>query len=218
MTEQKCSCGNVGCLCPVCHTACGVDHSPTLPPGRFPIADLCNRHCPEESWLPALVGLPGMNGASMALPIAYLKQWSTRLYEWGGPPNPDMRRTFYHPPQAGEINPMFAAGEWKKTPPDPIRATTGIDLKRLSPTAQATVAQQVDEMRATAAPPPRRPGAKVGRLTRFNPDNHSVNEVIAHLRSSSRSEVERVLALEESGSKRAGILKRRAKLLDESSQ
>lgn len=203
-------CGTDECPCQWCHIECGLDHSPKLPKGSFPLADLCNPHCPDEAWLPTLVGMPAMQGASMALPIEYLKMQSRRQYLWGGPPNPAMRRIHYHPPRAGEINPMFAAGEWKDTPPDPATAQ-GIDINRLSGAMQAEITRQIDERRGVQQAPPEMPEKKqfVDHITRFDPRHHTVTEVLAHLRTASPGEVERVFRLEENGSKRAGILKRR---------
>lgn len=159
-----------------------------------------------------LVGLPGMKGASMLMPIAYLKQWSERMYLWGGQPNPDVRRIHYHPPRAGELNPAGAAGDWKPEPPDPVQ-DHGLDISKLSLAMQAELARQVDEKRtaedAERPEPPRKPRARVGTMTRFNPNHHTVTKVLDHLRNASPAEVDRVLRLEENGSKRAGILKRR---------
>lgn len=180
-----------------------------MPRGEFPLAHLCNPHCPEESWLPALVGLPGMQGASMAMPLQYMRMWSKRLYDWGGPCDPEKRVTFYHPPRAGEINPMFAAGEWKDTPPDPA-AASGIDVNKLSGALKAELARQLDEQKADQQAPPVMPEKTqfVEHITRFDPRHHTVTEVLAHLRTATPGEIERVVRLERNGSKRAGILKR----------
>lgn len=180
---------------------------PWLKDGDFPTELNCNPAHPEEAWVPALLGLPGMKGASMALPVSYLRMWSQRLFQWGGPPDPSKRQIYYHPPRSGEINPMFAAGEWKDEPyvPDPADM---VDLNKLSLAMQAEIARQVDEKRAGQERPPQKPSAKVGRLTRFDPTEHSVAEVLAHLRDAGESEVRRVIALEREGSKRRGVLKR----------
>ncbi|WP_195041924.1 phage gene 29 protein family protein [Nocardia farcinica] len=203
-------CGKHRCPCEYCHTDCGLDHSPTLPTGAFPTTALCNPNCPDEAFLPYLVGLPGMKGAAMALPLQYLKMWSRRLWD-GGARIAAEPVIFYHPPRAGEISPMFAAGEWKPEPPEPSQAT-GVDIDRLGLAVQAELARQIDEKRAAAEPPPKKPGARVGRIARFQPQHHTVTEVLTYLRTASPSEVERVLDAEQAGAQRAGILKRRSAL------
>ncbi|SUA72650.1 Protein of uncharacterised function (DUF2744) [Nocardia otitidiscaviarum] len=201
-------CGTRRCPCEHCHRACGLDHTPKLPTGAFPTVDNCNPHCPTEAFLPFLVGLPGMRGASMAIPIAGLRQWSQRLWN-GGARRVERQTEFYWPPKAGEINPMFAAGEWKDEPP-PADWSTEVDINKLSGALQAELARQFAEREelAAAARPPEVPRAYVTHLTRFDPNEHTVTEVLAHLRTASAAEIARVIALESSGSKRAGILKR----------
>lgn len=175
--------------------------------GEFPTDRNCCPDNPEEAWLPALVGMPGMKGASMALPLSYLRQWSTRLFDWGGPPDAAKRRTWYHPPKAGEISPMFAAGTWKDHPHVPEPSDL-VDIDKLSRAMQVELARQVDEKRAAHEPPPRKPGATVGKLTRFDPAEHTVTEVLTHLRDAGDSEIRRVIAMERRDSKRRGVLKR----------
>jgi hypothetical protein len=207
--RRKCpKCGHRRCPCEFCHVACGLDHSPTLPAGQFPTVALCNRHCPEEAFLPYLVGLPGMQGASMIMPIQYLRSWSRRLWDGGGriAAEPVI---FYHPPRAGEISPAAASGVWKDTPPDPA-AESGIDISKLSGVMQAELARQLDERKAAQQAPPTMPEKQqfVEHITRFDPRHHTVTEVLAHLRTATPGEVERVVRLERRGSQRAGILKR----------
>lgn len=205
-------CGTRRCPCEYCHIKCGLDHSPTLPLNVFPTVDNCNPHCPTESFLPFLVGLPGMRGASMAVPIAGLRQWSQRIWDGGGR-RVEPQTTFYWPPKAGEINPLFAAGEWKDQPP-PADWTTAVDIDALSGVMQSELKRQFDEREkaAEAARPPDVPRAYITHLTRFDPNEHTVAEVLAHLRTASPAEVDRVMDLEATGSKRAGILKRRDRL------
>ncbi len=159
--------------------------------------------------MPFLVGLPGMRGASMAVPMSGLRQWSQRLWD-GGARRVEPQRVFYWPPKAGEINPMFAAGEWKDEPP-PADWVSEVDINKLSGVMQAELARQFAEREqlAAAARPPEVARAYVTHITRFDPNEHTVAEVLAHLRTASPAEAERVLAAEAEGSKRAGILKRR---------
>ncbi|WP_433592325.1 phage gene 29 protein family protein [Nocardia sp. CA-145437] len=168
----------------------------------------CNPNNPGEAFLPFLVGLPGMRGASMAVPIAGLKSWSVRLWNCGARRAAEQTE-FYWPPKAGEINPMFAAGEWKDEPP-PADWSTEVDINKLSGVLQTELQRQFAEREqlAEAARPPEVPRAYVTHITRFDPRHHSVTEVLAHLRTASDAEINRVVALEASGSKRAGILKR----------
>nr|WP_255342593.1 DUF2744 domain-containing protein [Nocardia sp. CNY236] len=204
-------CGTRRCPCQWCHTICGLDHSPWLKTGTFPTVDTCNAHCPEEAFLPFLVGLPGMRGASMAVPISGLKSWSVRLWN-GGARRVAEQREFYWPPKAGEINPLFAAGDWKDQPPPPDWSTE-VDAQALASVMQAELSRQLQQ-RETVAQATRPADARgfVTRITRFDPADHPVTEVLAHLRTASTAEVQRVIALEADGSKRSGILKRRDQL------
>lgn len=201
-------CGTRRCPCEWCHIACGLDHSPWLPTGTFPTVEVCNPECPEEAFLPFLVGLPGMRGASMAVPISGLRQWSVRLWN-GGARRVAEQREFYWPPKAGELNPLFAAGDWRDEPP-PADHSTQVDINALSGVMQAEIKRQLDErdVAAAAARPAEVARGYVTKVTRFDPAEHTVVEVLAHLRNASTAEVARVIALEAEGSKRNGILKR----------
>ncbi len=208
-TRRRCpKCGHRRCPCEFCHIPCGLNHLPTLPVGQFPTTALCNPHCPEEAFLPYLVGLPGMQGASMLMPLQYLRLWSRRLWDGGGRLAAEPV-TFYHPPRAGEISPAAASGEWKDTPPDPD-ATSGIDVSKLSGALQAELARQLDERKAAQQAPPTMPDKTqfVEHITRYDPRHHTVTEVLAHLRAATPGEVARVVGLERKGSQRNGILKR----------
>lgn len=196
------------CPCEWCHTKCGLDHTPWLPTNTFPTVATCNPNCPAEAFLPFLVGLPGMRGASMAVPISGLKQWSTRLWMCGARRTAEQRE-FYWPPKQGEINPLFAAGEWKAEPP-PEDWSTEVDINALSGVMQAELKRQFDERDAAAAAarPPEVARGYVTKVTRFDPNEHTVAEVLTHLRTASPAEVKRVIDLERETSQRAGILKR----------
>ncbi|WP_280336591.1 phage gene 29 protein family protein [Nocardia wallacei] len=202
-------CGTRRCPCVYCHTECGLDHSPWLPVDTFPTVDNCNPNNPDECFLPFLMGLPGMKGASMAIPIVGMKMWSRRLWDGGGRRVVDPV-TFYWPPRAGEINPMFASGEWKDEPP-PADWVPEVDINKLSGVLQAEIKRQFDERGGDQQAPPAMaaPQQFVEHITRFDPRHHTVTEVLAHLRTATPGEVDRVFRLEENGSKRAGILKRR---------
>ncbi|WP_280265336.1 phage gene 29 protein family protein [Nocardia wallacei] len=202
-------CGTDECPCRLCHSDCGLDHSPWLPPDAFPSPANCNPHCPDEAFLPYLVGLPGMKGAAMAIPISGMRLWSRRLWDGGARLVADPT-TFYWPPRSGEINPMFAAGEWKAEPP-PADRVPDVDINRLSAAMQAEVKRQFDERAAQQQAPAEMPPKTqfVDHITRFDPRHHTVTEVLAHLRTATPGEVARVFDTEERGSKRAGILKRR---------
>ena len=201
-------CGTRRCPCQWCHIACGLDHSPWLTAGTLPTVDTCNPDCPEEAFLPFLIGLPGMRGASMAVPVAGLKSWSVRLWN-GGARRVAEQREFYWPPKAGELNPLFASGEWKDTPP-PADWQTQVDAQALADVMQAELNRQLEQRDAgaQAARPAEVARGYVTRITRYDPTEHTVTEVLAHLRTASVAEVERVIAIEAETSKRAGILKR----------
>ncbi|WP_378743366.1 DUF2744 domain-containing protein [Nocardia brasiliensis] len=201
-------CGTRRCPCEWCHVVCGLDHSPWLAAGTFPTIEVCNPNCPDEAFLPFLVGLPGMRGASMAVPISGLKSWSVRLWN-GGARRVAEQREWYWPPKAGEINPLFAAGEWKDEPPPPDW-TTEVDAQALARVMREEIDRQLEQREAVAeaARPAEVARGYVTRITRFDPTEHTVTEVLAHLRTASEAEVQRVIAIEAEASKRAGILKR----------
>ncbi|WP_280451536.1 phage gene 29 protein family protein [Nocardia cyriacigeorgica] len=179
-----------------------------MPANAFPTVDNCNPQCPSEAFLPFLVGLPGMRGASMAVPISGLKSWSVRIWN-GGARRVAEQREFYWPPKAGEINPLFAAGEWKDEPPPPDWSTE-VDAQALANVLQAELSRQLEQREAVAdaARPAEVARGYVTRITRFDPNEHTVTEVLAHLRTASDAEVARVIARERETSQRSGILKR----------
>lgn len=117
--------------------------------GELPTADNCDITDPEEAWLPALIAIPGIRGAPLPFPIEYLKVLSKRLYDFGGPPNPEMQSVWYHPPRSGDISPMFASGEWKDHPPE---AVPDIDLTSLSKAMQDEIRRQALELEGAPAP------------------------------------------------------------------
>lgn len=120
-----------------------------LKDGELPTVDNCDITDPEEAWLPALIAFPGIKGAPIPFPIEYLKILSKRLHAFGGPPNPEMQSVWYHPPRAGDISPMFAAGEWKDHPPE---EASSIDLTSLSKAMQDEIRRQALELDGPPAP------------------------------------------------------------------
>ena len=120
-----------------------------LKDGELPTSDNCDVNDPEEAWLPALVAIPGIKGAPIPFPIEYLKILAKRLWDYGGPPNRELQSTWYHEPRAGDISPMFAAGEWKDHPPED---RPNIDITSLSKAMQDEIRRQALEL--DGPPPP----------------------------------------------------------------
>ena len=115
-----------------------------IPDGELPTRDNCDLRDPEEAFLWMLVAQPGIQGAPLPYPIEYLRQVSKRLWDCGARPT-NKQKLWYHPPRAGDISPMFAAGEWKDYPPDPDDVLN-VDLASLSKVIQDKVRQQAREM------------------------------------------------------------------------
>lgn len=99
--------------------------------GEFPSVANCDKDNPEEAFLPYLVGIPGMKGASLVFPVKYLRLLSKRLWD-GGARLTEEPVIFYHPPALGDMNTLTAAGEWKDTPPPPLDPIpdVSLDMKR----------------------------------------------------------------------------------------
>lgn len=117
--------------------------------GELPTVDNCDRTNPEEAWLPALIAIPGIKGAPMPWPVEYLKVLSKRLWDFGGPPDPDAQTVWYHPPRGGDISPMFAAGQYKDHPPE---ETPNVDITSLSKAMQDELRRQALALEGPPAP------------------------------------------------------------------
>ena len=120
-----------------------------VPVGELPTRDNCDLDDPEEMFLWMLVAIPGMKGAPFPFPIEYLREVSRRLYDCGARLTAE-QTVWYHTPQAWDISPMFAAGEWKDTPPAHERPD--IDITKLSKVMQDEIRRQALELEGEPAP------------------------------------------------------------------
>ena len=120
-----------------------------VPVGELPTRDNCDLEDPEEAFLWILIAIPGMKGAPVPFPIEYLRELSKRLWECGARPTGE-QTLWYHAPQAGDISPMFAAGEWKPEPPAQERPD--IDITKLSKVMQDEIRRQALELEGDPAP------------------------------------------------------------------
>ena len=119
-----------------------------VPAGELPTRDNCDLNDPEEAFLWMLIAIPGMKGAPVPFPIEYLRVLSKRLWDCGARPTGE-QALWYHPPQAGDISPMMAAGEWK---PEPPAAGPNIDITKLGKAIQDEVRRQALELEGEPAP------------------------------------------------------------------
>lgn len=121
-----------------------------VPAGELPTKENCDPNDPEEAFLWQLIAMPGMKGAPVPFPIEYLREVSKRMWNCGSRPNIAEQTEWYHPPRAGDISPMFAAGEWKDSPPEHERPD--IDITKLSKVMQDEIRRQALELEGEPAP------------------------------------------------------------------
>ncbi|WP_157110613.1 phage gene 29 protein family protein [Nocardia anaemiae] len=176
--------------------------------GQFPTRDNCDPTDPEEAFLWMLVGLPGLKGAPLLLPIQHLRQVSRRLWDCGARPVEDPVIK-YRPPRAGDPHWLASPGTWADIDdPDPedvfdIRQFVAeLPLRQRQQLAAAlgltgTVADEPpapmlpvttavsNEALASNDPPPL-----------FDPTRRGVKAVLAYLRRATPDERDRVLAIE----------------------
>ncbi|WP_109523555.1 MULTISPECIES: phage gene 29 protein family protein [Nocardia] len=192
--------------------------------GQFPTRDNCDRTDPEEAFLWMLVGLPGLKGAPLLLPIQHLRAVSRRLWDCGARPveEPVIK---YRPPRAGDPHWLLSPGTWSDADEpeleevfDVRKFVAELPLRQRQQLAAAlgltgTVPDQPAEppppmlpvtcpvsveARATNDPPPQ-----------FDPTRRGVKAVLAYLRRADPAERERVLAIERHlGKARPAILSR----------
>lgn len=114
-----------------------VDTNPWLHRNQFPLRVNCNPNCPEESYLWALMGIPGTSGAPQV--VMFAKLTSAHLYRlFGPPPEPALK---YRPPSGRDSNWMTGVGKWVPLDePEPEK-----------PTIQKVVAQMSQADRAEFA-------------------------------------------------------------------
>lgn len=121
-----------------------------VPAGELPTQENCDPNDPEEAFLWMLIAIPGMKGAPVPFPIEYLRELSKRLWNCGARPTGE-QTLWYHAPRAGDISPMFAAGEWKPEPPSNERPD--IDITKLGKAMQDEIRRQALELEGEPAPP-----------------------------------------------------------------
>lgn len=79
----------------------------------IPTFDNVDLDDPEQHALPALVGLPHMKGAPLAMPRVMLGWISKRLWECGYRYHPELRTIKYRAPHASQgLAMLSSAGEW----------------------------------------------------------------------------------------------------------
>lgn len=192
------------------------------PDGQFPIRDNCDPTDPEEAFLWMLVGLPGLKGAPLLLPVQHLRAVSRRLWDCGARPveEPVIK---YRPPRAGDPHWLLSPGTWADiNDPDPEEV---FDVRKfvaelpLRQRQQLAAALGLTGTVSDAAPPPpmlpvtvpvtAEASASNDPPELFDPTRRSVKTVLAYLRSADSEERERVLAIEEHfGKARSAILSR----------
>lgn len=81
--------------------------------GVFPTRENCDLQNPEEAFLWMFVGLPGVKGAPLLMPIEYYRKVSARLWDLGARPveEPILE---YVPPSGQEPNWLTSPGRWVK--------------------------------------------------------------------------------------------------------
>ncbi|MGX6508293.1 translation initiation factor IF-2 N-terminal domain-containing protein [Rhodococcus sp. SJ-2] len=121
-----------------------------VPVGELPTQENCDPNDPEEAFLWMLIAMPGMKGAPVPFPIEYLREVSKRIWNCGARPGIEPQAEWYHPPQSGDISPMFAAGEWKPEPP--VHERPDIDITKLSKVMQDEIRRQALELEGEPAP------------------------------------------------------------------
>ncbi|MFG1796683.1 DUF2744 domain-containing protein [Nocardia sp. NPDC049149] len=188
--------------------------------GQFPIRDNCDPTDPEEAFLWMLVGLPGLKGAPLLLPVQHLRAVSRRLWDCGARPvgEPVIK---YRPPRAGDPHWLLSPGTWTDiNDPDPedvfdVRQFVAeLPLRQRQQLAAALGLAGAVPDEAPPAPmlPVTQPVATEATasndpLPQFDPTRRGVKAVLAYLRTVDPEERERVLAIEQHlGKARPAIL------------
>ncbi|MFG1794020.1 DUF2744 domain-containing protein [Nocardia sp. NPDC049149] len=192
------------------------------PDGQFPIRDNCDPTDPEEAFLWMLVGLPGLKGAPLLLPVQHLRAVSRRLWDCGARPveQPVIK---YRPPRAGDPHWLLSPGTWADIDdPDPEEVfdvrqfVAELPLRQRQQLAAAlgltgTVADEAppEPMLPVTRPVTTEASASNDAPPQFDPTRRGVKAVLAYLRNAEPEERERVLAIERHfGKARPAILSR----------
>ncbi|MET7772442.1 DUF2744 domain-containing protein [Nocardia sp. NPDC005366] len=191
---------------------------------QFPIRDNCDPTDPEEAFLWMLVGLPGLKGAPLLLPIQHLRAVSRRLWDCGARPTEEPVIK-YRPPRAGDPHWLLSPGTWSDADePEPEEVfdvrkfVADLPLRQRQQLAAAlgltgTVPDQPAEPPAPMLPVTT-PVSVEARATndpapQFDPTRRGVKAVLAYLRRADPAERQRVLAIERHfGKARPAILSR----------
>lgn len=131
----------------------------------FPTFENCDPKDPENFAVPALVGLPGMNGAPLPMMVKMLRRISRRLWDCGFRYHPELRTIKYRKPRTGEPNWLQNPGTWVPIDePDDEDAERA--AKELTPEQKAAIRRRFNLDDDQAPPPliPDEPG-KVPYLT-----------------------------------------------------
>lgn len=188
--------------------------------GQFPTRHNCDPTDPEEAFLWMLVGLPGLKGAPLMLPIQHLRQVSRRLWDCGARPieQPVIK---YRPPRTGDPHWLISPGTWADIDdPDP----EVFDVREFVASLPLTQRQQLAAALGLTGTVPDVPPTPVLPVTTpaslettasndppaaFDPTRRSMKAVLAHLRTADPDERDRVLAIEQHlGRARPQILSR----------
>lgn len=151
-----------------------------VPVGELPTRDNCDLNDPEEAFLWMLVAMPGMKGAPIPFPMEYLRLVSKRIWNCGGRVVAEQSE-WYHAPRAGDISPMFAAGEWKPEPPEQERPD--IDITKLSKVMQDEIRRQALELEGEPAPVS--PAVQITDEPSW-PESMRVSELAKHINATSK--------------------------------
>ncbi|MGV9616826.1 phage gene 29 protein family protein [Nocardia xishanensis] len=189
--------------------------------GQFPTRDNCNPADPEEAFLWMLVGLPGLKGAPLLLPIQHLRAVSRRLWDCGARPAEDPVIK-YRPPRVGDPHWLVSPGTWTDiNDPDPEDI---FDIRQFVAELPLRQRQQLAAaLGLTGSVPDEPPEPMLPVMTPvsgeatvsnespegFDPTRRGVKAVLAYLRRADPDERERVLAVERHfGKARPAILSR----------
>ncbi|MBF6333316.1 phage gene 29 protein family protein [Nocardia transvalensis] len=177
--------------------------------GHFPTRDNCDPTDPEEAFLWMLVGLPGLKGAPLLLPIEHLRQVSRRLWDCGARPveQPTIK---YRPPRTGDPHWLISPGTWVDiNDPDPENV---FDVREFVAALPLTQRQQLATALGLTGTIPDEPAPALPVTTpvsveadadnntpppAFDPTRRSVKAVLRYLRDADPDERDRVLAIEQ---------------------
>lgn len=105
----------------------------------FPTFDNCSADDPDMFAVPALVGLPGMNGAPLPMMVKMLRRISRRLWDCGFRYHPELRTIKYRKPRVGQPHWLSNPGTWVPIGEPDEEETPEQVAKNLSPEQKAAL-------------------------------------------------------------------------------